>query len=114
MKVQWQVKKGRFRVALAYLKPEEHVLPQITPDGASQEWCADFRCGLITSARPSEPDYFAIRALDDSISQRCFDEQLRPAGHRHSEAGLAASGQHEIGAHYRMPEQKSSTRRKGG
>jgi hypothetical protein len=39
------IEKGRFRVATAYLKGEEHVLPQITPDCASQEWCAHFRRG---------------------------------------------------------------------
>ncbi|MDA9493650.1 hypothetical protein [Bradyrhizobium sp. CCBAU 11361] len=39
------IEKGRFRVALPYLKRAEHVLAQITPDCASQEWCADFRRG---------------------------------------------------------------------
>jgi hypothetical protein len=39
------IEKGRFRVALAYLKREEHVLAQIAPDCASQGWCADFRRG---------------------------------------------------------------------
>jgi glycosyltransferase involved in cell wall biosynthesis len=37
--------EARFRVALAYLKPHEDLLPQVTPDRASQVWCADFGRG---------------------------------------------------------------------
>jgi glycosyltransferase involved in cell wall biosynthesis len=36
---------ARFRVALAYLKRDETLLPQIAPDRISQVWCADLRAG---------------------------------------------------------------------
>jgi hypothetical protein len=57
--------KNRFRAALAYLKREEHVLPKITPDCASQEWCADFAAGgCVVSIRRAGVRQFLFAVLE--------------------------------------------------
>lgn len=57
--------RSRFRVALVYLKRNEQLLPQVTPDHASEMWCADFGHGL---------DFYGLYRLSKWL--RSFDPEV--------------------------------------
>jgi len=81
---------ARFWVAIAYLKRYEHLLAHVTPDRASQVWCADFG---------REWDFYGLnRQVRQPLSAVLWP-------YRQAAGGSASSG------HRNRPQLRSSARR---